>query len=221
MTPRSLISVRLAPLAAALALAGCGFGKDGNALADANDADPALTSALNDQILVDPNLANQSNKTAIRPSAQPPQAPYPVPPAEKDDPTAAQPVSYPASAAAAAGSGKGCADPARFHYDNRWASRLSPDFPIYPGAQVVEAAANDTPDCRTRAVTFRTGEGWQRVLDWYHTRAVRGGYSSEHQIRQGDHVLAGVNGRDGGVFYLIVTPRDDHTQVALIANKGR
>ena len=194
----------LLPLAAALALAACNRNDAADNLADGNDADPALTSALNDQILVDPNLANQSNRTAVRPAAQPAQAPYPTP---ASGPTGAE--------------GRNCSDPERFHYDLGWAKRLSPDFPIYPGGQVVDAGANDSDGCRTRAVTFRTGEGWQRVLDWYHTRAVKAGYSSEHQIRQGDHVLAGTNERDGGAFYLIVTPREAHTEVALIANKGR
>jgi len=218
MTRPAPNAVRFAPLAALLALAACGLGGEGNAVADANEADPALTSALNDQILVDPDLATQSNRTAIRPAAQPPQAPYPVPAAAKDG-AAAQPASYPEGSGAAGG--QGCSDPERFHYDAGWAKRLSPDFPLYPGASVVEAAANNSGECRTRAVTFRTADGWQRVLDWYHTRAVRAGYSSEHQIRQGDHVLAGANGPDGGAFYLIVTPREDHTQVALIANKSR
>jgi hypothetical protein len=40
-------------------------------------------------------------------------------------------------------------------------------------------------------------------------------------MRQGDHVLAGLSARDGGAFYLIVTPlQGGGSDVALIANKG-
>ena len=43
------------------------------------DADPALTSTLEDQILVDPALAQQSNNNTVRPSETPTQAQYPLP----------------------------------------------------------------------------------------------------------------------------------------------
>jgi hypothetical protein len=86
---------------------------------------------------------------------------------------------------------------------------------------VTEAAANNQGGCSTRVVTFATADDWQRVLDWYHTKAVRAGYSSEHQLREGDHILAGSNEADKGAFYLIVTPRPKGSEVALIANNGR
>jgi hypothetical protein len=57
------------------------------------------------------------------------------------------------------------------------------------------------------------------VLDFYRTRALDGGYSAEQQRRDGDHVLAG-SGRDGAHYYLIVTPKPNGSDVALIANKG-
>ena len=49
---------------------------DGNA--QANVRDPALASALHDQIMVDPNLAGQSNRDALRPPSQPYAAPVPT-----------------------------------------------------------------------------------------------------------------------------------------------
>jgi hypothetical protein len=70
-------------------------------------------------------------------------------------------------------------------------------------------------------VTFTVAEDWQRILDWYHTRAVGAGYSSEHQLRDGDHVLAGAHEGTKGAFYLIVTPKAKGSEVALIANNGR
>ena len=209
MTDRAFPLLRLTALGAALALAACNRGGGENNLADlANDADPAVTSALNDQILVDENLATQSNKNAARPSPAPAGAPYPAPGKGSNPP------------AALAGA-KGCSDARRFDYNMAWANKLAPNFPVYPGGKVTEAAANNQGGCSTRVVTFATADNWQRVLDWYHTRAVGAGYSSEHQLRDGDHILAGANQSDSGAFYLIVTPKPKGSEVALIANNGR
>jgi hypothetical protein len=220
MTDRAFTLPRLTALGAALALAACTGGGGENNLADlGNDADPAVTSALNDQILVDENLATQSNRNAARPSPTPAGAAYPAP-----DASASASGSAPGRASgppAALAGPKGCSDARRFDYNMAWANRLSPNFPVYPGGKVSEAAANNSGGCSTRVVTFATAENWQRVLDWYHTKAVRAGYSSEHQLREGDHILAGSNEADKGAFYLIVTPRPKGSEVALIANNGR
>jgi hypothetical protein len=217
MTDRAIPLLRLTAFAALLALAACNRGGSEDNLSDlGNDADPAVTSALNDQILVDSNLANQSNRNAARPAPTPAGAPYPP----SDSAPAASGKSANPPAALAAGP-KGCSDARRFDYNMAWANRLAPNFPVYPGGRVTEAAANNSGGCSTRVVTFATADDWQRVLDWYHTRAVRAGYSSEHQIREGDHILAGSNEGDKGAFYLIVTPKGKGSEVALIANNGR
>jgi hypothetical protein len=228
--------LRLTALAAALALAACNRGAEEGNLASldnqlaGNDVDPALTSALADQISVDPTLANQSNRNAVRPPETPTQAPYPAAQAggaAKGTPAAAKAGGetdrqHDQLAGTARGEGgAACGSRIPFNYDLRWANRLSPVFPVYPGAKVTEAAGSDQGDCRVRVATFTAAVGFQQLLDWYHTRAVRAGYSSEHQIRGGDHILAGTNERDGGAFYLIVTPRRNGSEVALIANKGR
>ena len=210
MRDRAFPMLRLTALAALLALSACNWfrGDDkGNAV---NDTDPEIADALNDQILVDGNLDNQSNRNAGRTPAGSGNARYP-----------AADSAAPGKANAAAALGKDCADPARFHYNMGWAKRLAPNFPIYPGGRVTEAAANNSSGCSTRVVTFTTSDEWQKILDWYHTRAVRAGYSSEHQLRDGDHVLAGAHEKDNGAFYLIVTPRPKGSEVALIANNGR
>ena len=194
-------------LAAALALAACSRGAEEAENAAANDADPALTSALEDQILVDPTLAQQSNANAVRTPDAPAQAQYPA--AGGSGATAPVGVSSPA-----------CTESARFDYNLAWAQRLAPAFPVYPGAKVTDAAGNDSDGCRTRVVTFTTQDPFERVLDWYHTRAVRAGYSSEQQIRGEDRVLGGASG-EGGAFYLIVTPKPRGAEVALITNTGR
>ncbi|MFL6845072.1 MAG: hypothetical protein ACJ8ER_09355 [Allosphingosinicella sp.] len=214
MRDRAFPILPFAALAAALALAACNRAGGEENLADLNnDTDPAIASALNDQILVDPDLANQSNRNAVRPASTPAQTQYP------SGSTGGGAASGASAKPAVAGTN--CSDPNRFDYNLRWAGRLSPNFPVYPGGKVTEAAANNSSGCSTRAVTFTTSEGWQRILDWYHTRAVQAGYSSEHQLRDGTHVLAGANDKDNGAFYLIVTPKGSGSEVDLIANNGR
>jgi hypothetical protein len=215
-------------LPALLALAACtGSDDQANGANQGNDTDPALTSALEDQIAVDPQLSQQSNRNAVRPPETPTQAQYPA-----SGPSVAAPQGIPASAAsdgqhaqlstAAAGDGgTACPGGTKYDYNPAWAQRLSPIFPVYPGGRVTEAAGANEGSCRVRVVAFTTADPYQRVLDWYHTQAVRAGYSSEHQLRDADHVLAGANERDGGAFYLIVTPGRNGSEVALIANNGR
>jgi hypothetical protein len=206
--------LRLSALAGVLALSACNWLRsDDKAVAAANDADPEIANALNDQILVDGNLDNQSNRNGGRAPVAPGNARYP-----SADGGASGGAKGPDAVAAL---GKNCSDAARFDYNMGWAKRLAPNFPVYPGGRVTEAAANNSSGCSTRVVTFTTDHDWQRILDWYHTRAVRAGYSSEHQLRDGDHVLAGANAKDNTAFYLIVTPKPKGSEVALIANNGR
>jgi hypothetical protein len=224
-----------ATLAAALALAGCSGGAEDNLSSLdnqlTNDSDPALTSALQDQIAVDPNLAQQSNRNAVRPPETPTQAPYPTDasgapqPAPASGAPAASPGARPSAQLASAPQGGGaggasCTSGANFDYNSAWAQRLPAAFPFYPNGRLTEAAANNANGCSTRVVTFATADAAQRVLDWYHTRAVRSGYSSEREMREGDHILAGSNAA-GGAFYLIVTPKGSGSEVALIVNNGR
>jgi hypothetical protein len=236
MPNRFATLLRCTAVAAALALAACGpQQKEGN-LAGldntlvGNDADPALTSALQDQIAVDPNLVNQSNRTAVRPPETPTQAQYPA--GQKGgeqrqagggtlrapEPT----LAGGGDVGGASASGNCGASADQFDYNKAWAGRLSPIFPVYPGGRVSDAAGRNQGDCRMRVVTFTTADAPQRVLDFYHNRAVRSGFSSEHQLRGDDHVLGGTSESDGGAFYLIVTPLPSGgSDVSLIASNGR
>jgi hypothetical protein len=219
--------------AAAAAIAGCDRSDrgEGNNLAAldsqlvGNDVDPALTSALADQIAVDPELANQSNRNAVKTAPTPTQAQYPAP-----APAPAQAGGQPARAAGAASGGEaqaaaaatgpgGCALNGPFDYNASWANRLPEAFPIFPGGRVTDAAGYDRGACRMRAVTFTAGAEWRRVVGWYRDQAVRSGYSADEQVRGADHVLAGSKGESA--YYLIVTPKGGASEVALIANAGR
>ena len=195
--------LRLAALAAALSLAACGEG--GTDVADinneiiGNDSDPALTSALEDQILVDPALTQQSNRNAVRPPETPTQAQYPAP---EEAPEAV---------------GADCA--AALSRNAGWAQKLPQPFALYPSGRLVQAAGSDRPGCRVRIVTFAAAAPPERVLEHYRGRAAEAAWSAERKMREGDHVLAGTKG--GAAFYLILTPRPNgSSEVALIVDEG-
>jgi hypothetical protein len=210
MSPKATLSV-LAALA--LTLGACQRGEEA-AQSDAeragSDADPAMTSALEDQILVDPALTQQSNKNAVRPAETPIQAQYPA-----DGTGAAEQ----ARLSLMDGNGAGCGN-GPFNYDMAWAKRLPAELALYPNARVTEAAGNNERGCSMRVVTFASADAPERVLEFYRGRALNAGYSAEQQRREGDHVLAGTNPRNGAHYYLIVTPKPDGSDVALIANNG-
>jgi hypothetical protein len=220
--PRRAASFRTAALAGLMLLAACSRGGDDNNLAAidneliANAADPALTSALEDQIMVDPNLVQQSNPNTVRPPEAPAQSQYPAD-ARPGDGGSARVERSAAGGTAAQPSAASCGG--AFDYGPQWASRMPAEFPAYPGARVTEAAGNDNGECRMRVVTFTTSDPYNRVLEHYRSVAARAGYSAEHQVRGNDQVLGGTNG--DSAFYLIVTPARSGSEVALIVNNGR
>ena len=204
MHPQNLSRNASFALAMLLALTACEGQSEDEALADldnilvTNATDPALNSALQDQILVDPTLSQQSNRNSVRTPAEPVQAQYPGGERLTDG---------------------GCAA-GKFDYAPAWAERFPAPFTVYPGSQLEEAAANNDGDCRMRVATFMTSDSAERVLVWYRARATQSGYSAEQHARGGDHVLAGANEQDGGAYYLIVTPGEQGSEVALITNNG-
>lgn len=208
MPSTAVMLFRLTALFATAALAACagnGNASNNQSLAR-NDADPALTSALEDQILTDPELAQQAGRLNVRPAEAPIRAEYP-PQARR--------------ASAPGGPRGGCGAGADFAYGMEWAQRLPDWFPPYPGGRVTEAAGQESGACRVRVVTFRTADSYQRVIDWYHQRAVAAGFSAEQQARGADQVLGGVHRASGSAYYLIVTPKEHGSEVALIVNNGR
>jgi hypothetical protein len=216
MQRSAVLPFRSAALAGLVALAACNGG-DGNNLAEmdnsliGNGADPALTSALEDQILVDPNLVQQSNPNTVRPPETPVQAQYPA--------GSAASAGGQSSASAGADAPTLSACGAAFSYGNQYASRLPAEFPMYPGGRLTEAAASDRGDCHIRVVTFATADPANRVLEHYRSLAARGGFSAEQQARGADQVLGGTSG--DAAYYLIVTPTRAGSDVALIVNNGR
>lgn len=218
--PRRTALVRTIALTGLILLAACSRGSDNLSAIDneliANGADPALTSALEDQIMVDPNLVQQSNPNTVRPPESPAQSQYP---ADARPGAGGARVQRTAAAGGRAQQPSANACGGTFDYGAHWAGRMPAEFPAYPGGRVTEAAGNNHGDCRMRVVTFTTADPYGRVLEHYRSIAARGGYSAEHQVRGADQVLGGTRG--DSAYYLIVTPGRGGSQVALIVNNGR
>src|SRR6478735_5621283 len=134
MPKSAAILFRSAALAGLFALAACGSGEQNN-LAEmdnsliGNGADPALTSALEDQILVDPNLVQQTHPNSARPPETPVQAQYPADSGAGSAASGGAGGAGQASQASAGAAGGGAqASPsacgAPFVYGNEWANRL-------------------------------------------------------------------------------------------------
>ncbi len=202
------------------------------------DADPALTSALEDQIMVDPSLSNQSNANAIRPADEPLQAP--IPPEPKGTAVAPAPVPAPASGTAAAASAsvpasaptlgqlaaqQASIDKRNFNgcgldvdYSMTFASRLPADLPLYPKARVAEAAGKDTAKCNLRAISYTVQASPQDLVNFYVSNAQKSGYSAQAKAENGGHVVAGTRGN--AAYYVIVNPTQGGASADFVTNNG-
>ncbi len=250
--PRSSLIITLALLS--LGLSSCGedpkteaANLDETLLGKGNSTDPVLTSALEDQIMVDPALTGQANTHAVRAADKPAQTPIPteatggpapaaaiplgqriVVQAAKTAPgasyaaaapaSAATPASTPGSAKSAKASFNGCG--MDVSYSMAWSARMPADLPLYPQAKVAEAAGSDSGACRLRAVTFSTAAAPRNLVDYYLSTARKAGYEAEFTTEGGEQMVAGHRG-DGAAFYVILTPRQSGgTMADMVANRG-
>lgn len=243
--------IKLSALALSVALAGCGDKGSDDSLAalDAqltnNAVDPALRGALEDQIVVDPKLAAQSNARAVKPADTPMTGAVPVIKGNgtaealklaggklltAPEPSPAKPCAQcgdekPATLGALAreqGQRQGSGCDARMEYGMQWAQRLPESFPLYPGAKLMDAGGADGKQCTLRAVSFVTAAPRKNVIDFYYTQAKRAGFGAEHQFMNGENVLGGVRASDDGAYFIIFAAAPGGgTAVDIVANNGR
>ncbi len=213
-------------------------------------SDPAMKSALNEKILVDPDLAGSSNSNMARAAdkaldgkvpadtgydgstasieeldgAKLMRAPKPKVVAAEDCSDCASGRGETLEARAAAQGvkrGKGTCE-AKLQYGAGWSNRMPPEFPVYPKGRVKEAAGVDGGICDIRVVSFTTSAGRQAVADYYYTRAKRSGFTADYEIRGGEHVLGGIRDNDGGAYVITLTAlKSGGTAVDIVANNGR
>ncbi len=230
-------------LAVPLVLASCGRTDTGNE-SSANQADPAARSALEDPIMVDPDLTGQSNRNTVTTGSKPATGGVPLSrqkavadaaqtdalkavggklmsaPAAKPMDAANNDVEAPLTlgARAAQQGGKCNAD---ISYGAEWATRMPKAFPIYPRATLREAAGVSTDICNVRVVNFRTGASLKAVLEYYYTRARRAGYDGEHTVKGKEHYLGGTRPSDDAAYVVIVNETGGLRDVDIIASHGR
>lgn len=239
-----------------MGLAACGSEQSSDEVAALDEklvgkgGDPAMNAALQDKILVDPDLTDNANSNMVRSADQPldgstpPDSGYEGATASIEELDGAKLMRAPkprvvsgescTDCAATRGEtlearaiaqgvkrGKGTCE-AKLQYGAGWASRMPPEFPIYPKGRVKEAAGVDGGICDIRAATFTTSAGRQAVVDYYYTRARRSGFSADYEIRDGDHMLGGTRDSDGGAYVITFTSlAGGGTQVDIVANNGR
>lgn len=222
-----------------LLLAGCGGAPE---TVNVGDDDPALSAALAGQIMIDPDLVGQNRANSA--AAMPPRngalptvdrSPEMIAAAragatslvggpgrvrKAPEPREAHRALPPGSAltaaarAAASPSGAGdCAERAR--YTMQWAARLPEAFPVYPRGAVQEAAGTDEGGCSLRVVNFVTPVPLDEVMNFYFTRATGGGFSTDHVLQDGEHVLSGIKGDASYVVYARRLP-SGNTEIDLL-----
>ncbi len=231
-----------AAFALPLTLAACGS-KDANdeELAQLDDnltSDPAMNDALEDSILVDPDLTDQANRNAIRSANG--AADGSVPPGTGEDGSAAAKAVLGGKILAAPKPRQMTSDDEtmtlgdkaelqearqnkpvckeKLTYDMAWANKLPPEFAVYPKANVQEAAGK----CDLRVVSFTTATPIKSVVDYYYTQAKRGGYDAEYLLRGSEHVLGGSKANDDDAYVITLNKRSGGgTVVDIVASNGR
>lgn len=232
------VRITLALLCALLALGGCSGDRAGDRRASADD--PALSDALADPIMVDPELA-EPNQAGAGLAAHAPSGALPPLPLTPEAAAAARaealalvggalakapaPQIQAAVAAAVAprqlaelrGIGAACAR--RLDYSAAWAAKLPATLPVYPQGAVQEAAGVDGEGCSLRAVRFLTPVPPRDAIDFYYARARAAGFGTRYRMEGKDHAL---DGRKGPAAYVVLARALDGgaTEVELLIDGG-
>ena len=204
-----------------LLVAGCNQAEN---KAASEEQDPAITGALDGQIMVDPELSGQNGAAvaagggavALPPERVGPQA---IATAMQEAARLAGgtmenlPSPEPGHAASlveAAATSAQVAEAARMastdctskvQYSAEWANRLPKPLAVYPRGAVQEAAGVNTGGCAMNVVTFVTPVQPVDVLRYYYTAVRKAGYNAQYRMDGTDHVLGGKNARQAYVIY--------------------
>lgn len=219
---------RAAYLMPLLLLTGCG-GADRDASPPA-PVDAAISDALADPIMTDPDLVSQNGAYAAVAVSGPVSSALPpinrdaaaigaardeasallgntipaVPAPSSGDLKAFREAVTAAQMASLSGVGQSCVQNAA--YTARWAAMLTGPLQVYPRGAVEEAAGTDAGGCALRVVHFKTPVGSDDVLAFYHARLRGAGYPVEHVADGADHLL---RGRKSAASYAIYIRKDE------------
>jgi len=220
------------------ALAGCGQTAPGAA----PPRDPVVVAALNDPVMIDPDLVGQTQPGSVFILAGPPSAPIPLIDRSDDELAAARAAAArllgedsgaapppgtglvtapgPSLATTAArtlgelGLAKGCAGGLR--QSASWAASLPDGLPIYPRGHVQDAAGNDGSGCHLRVVRYLTPVPLSDVANFYWNRAGEAGLAPRHDSTTVGVRIAAMDGKTG--FAVFAAEHDDGTEVTLLTS---
>ncbi len=202
------------------------------------EQDPAMTGALDGQIMVDPELSGQNGAAvaagggavALPPERVSPQAiaaaiqeatrlvggtieSLPAPGAGNITSLAEAAATSAQVAEAARAASVDCTS--KVQYSAEWASKLPKPLAVYPRGAVQESAGVNTGGCALNVVTFVTPVQPDDVLGYYYTAVRKAGYNANYRMDGSDHVLGG---KSGGKAYVIYARALDNglTEVDLV-----
>lgn len=188
------------------------------------ERDPASEQALNDQIMIDPDLANQNEANAALTVSSDHSLPLIVATDAEvaaaraeaaaltsgaqtlvsaptvralDDGDRGEIVTLQERAAALPGASRCLRAATR---SAAWAARLPGDFPVYPRGATQAVIGTDADRCALRGVRFVTPVALGEVLAFYAARARQRGFAFEHAAGGGRHRLSG---RKGAAVFLL------------------
>lgn len=230
---------RAALLVLAASLAGCSGQKAPQQRAE---QDPAVSAALNEQLMTDPDLARINPDNRVLAGGGPAAAPIPL---EDRSPEAiararadaaallgraAAPAPQPtapalsplprdtvalAAAAALGQAGAGCIG--KLDYGFIWAARMPAALPVYPRGHAQDAAGTDKEGCALRAMSFVTPVPVEDLVAFYWATTRRAGLAAEHRLAGRDEAVIGRKG--GALAAAFVRARDDGlTEVDLVSS---
>jgi hypothetical protein len=208
--------------ALSLSLSACGGGEKAELdqldtkLGAKVDADPALTAALEGQIMVDPELAGQANEDSIRGPNQPFQAPIP----QGEGGAGGQTLGALAAQQANAAQAKFTGCSLDVNYSFQWSNRLPAELPLPAKAKVVEAAGSDRQGCALRVVSYSAPLEPRALTSYYLGLARRGGYVPANAVDGKGTMVSGTRASDGAAFYAIVQPANGGASVDVVTNRG-
>lgn len=235
-------AVTVGALALALALAACGS-DDGQA--ERENRDPAVTAALSDPIMADPDLTSQNRADSALSGGGPataeippdkrgseeterarlaarellgggPIAPAPAPVGEQAESRLSRAATLQAVAEALDLGGKACAKSVGYGFG--WTVLLPPALPVYPRGHARVAAGSDAAGCKLRLVKFVTPVTPGEVADFYYASARKAGLSPELRREGDDLVVQG--GKGAGRFAVFLRDAGDGLTEVDLATSG-
>ena len=219
--PRPVFAILLA----LVALAACSAAK--KPAESEPERDPAAAAALNDPIMVDPDLTSQNRGNSALSGGGPAQgdlpdfvrtpeaaeaaraaakvvvgghiSPAPAPSVTTKQSRLAGALTAQALAQASGLAGSACGD--RFKYSAVWAARLPAALQVYPRGHTIMAGGTSATGCGLAMVRFVTPVEVTDVVDFYYTSARAAKLGAEHRREGDDEVVAGATGKTAYAVY--------------------